>query len=241
MASSSSSSSSLLLMTLLSLSFLTNPSHSTTTNCSSQTFSKNRIFQTCNNLPQLNSSLHWTYNPSNSSLSLAFQATPPHPNGWIAWAINPTSKGMIGSQSLIAFHQPNGSMTVQTFDIEAYGPIKESPISIQVSDLEAEFSDGLMRIFATVGVANNATVLNQVWQVGGSVTGGVPDKHDFGQENLKAMGTVDLLQGESKQQQSNGATSAAGNQKQLNSIPSSSSLLSCCILFFSIFGGVWWL
>lgn len=79
--------------------------------------------------------------------------------------------------------------------------------------------------------------------MGGSVTGGVPDKHDFGPENLKAMGTVDLLQGETKQQQqqSNGTTSAAGNQKQQNSIPSSSSLLSCCILFFSIFVGVLWL
>ncbi|RWR79904.1 cytochrome b561 and DOMON domain-containing protein [Cinnamomum micranthum f. kanehirae] len=219
--SSSSSPPLLLFLLLLSLSLFPFPSQST--NCTSQTFSNNRPFHSCSNLPHLNSSLYWTYHPSNSSLSIAFVAPPTKSNGWIAWAINPTATHMVGAQSLIAFLNSNGSIVVRTFNITSYGPISPSPISIPVSDLQAESSDGVFRIFATVEVPKNMTKINQVWQVGGSVTGGVPDKHDFGQENLNAFGELDLLNGgNGEQQKSNGTVPVSGgNQKSNGTVPTS--------------------
>lgn len=93
--------SSILVLFFLSLFLQIQPSHSAT--CTSQKFTKNRIFQHCDDLPQLKSYLHWTYDSKNSLLSLAFIAPPSKPNGWIAWGINPNGTGMIGTQALIAF------------------------------------------------------------------------------------------------------------------------------------------
>ncbi|KAJ8648806.1 hypothetical protein MRB53_001829 [Persea americana] len=195
MATSSSSSTLLILFLILfSLSFLTLSANGLT--CSSQTFSNNRLFASCSDLPHLDSTLHWTYS-SKSTLSLAFVAPPAKPNGWISWAINPTSTGMIGAQSLIAFPQSDGSITIQTFNITSYGPVQQSPIAFEVSGASAEYSGGLMKIFATVKLPVGMTKVNQVWQVGGSVTNGVPDKHDFKADNMNSKGTLDLLKGES--------------------------------------------
>ncbi|KAJ8646216.1 hypothetical protein MRB53_007964 [Persea americana] len=165
--------------------------------CSSQTFSNNKLFDFCNDLPHLESYLHWTYNSSKPSLSIAFVAPPAKSTGWVAWAINPTSTGMAGSQSLIAFHHSNGSLIVRTFNITSYGPISPSPIAFDVSDSSAEYSDGVMRIFATLALPVGTTKVNQVWQVGSSVTDNVPDKHAFQADNLNSKGTLDLLKGES--------------------------------------------
>ncbi|XP_058103182.1 auxin-induced in root cultures protein 12-like [Magnolia sinica] len=190
------------------LAIFTTPCHSATptTSCTSQSFSNNRSFSLCSNLPHLSSSLFWTYYPSNSTASIAFVAPPAQPTGWIAWAINPTATGMIGSQALIAF-QSNGLMKVQTFNITGYGPVQPSPISINVSDLSAVFDKGLMMIFATVTLPQNKTTWNQVWQVGSTVTNGLPDKHAFATDNLNAKQTLDFLKG---------ATSGTGTGGQQN-------------------------
>ncbi|KAF8388501.1 hypothetical protein HHK36_027174 [Tetracentron sinense] len=191
------------IFSLLSLGFsllllLIPPSHSLT--CSSQTFTNNKLFDHCDDLPQLSSYLHWTFDSSNSSLNIAFIAPPAKPSGWISWAINPTGTGMVGSQSLIAFRDANGSMVVNTFDVVSYKSIVQSKIAFEVSDMEAEFSDGVMRIFATVALPEKMTTLNQVWQVGGSVTDGMPGVHEFQAPNLNSKGTLDLLKGESTSQ-----------------------------------------
>ena len=53
-----------------------------------------------------------------------------------------------------------------------------------------------MRIFATVTLPEKgATTVNQVWQVGPSLTNGVLDKHEFQPANLNSKGTLDLLKG----------------------------------------------
>ncbi|XP_068665945.1 cytochrome b561 and DOMON domain-containing protein At3g25290-like [Aristolochia californica] len=164
--------------------------------CTSHTFSSNRIYSLCSDLPTLSSSLHWTFDATKSSLSLAFVAPPPAPKGWIAWAVNPAGPAMVGSQALIAFKQPDGSMTVKTFNVSSYGPIAPSPIDYRVSDMEAEFAGGVMTIFATLALPKGTTLINQVWQVGSAVDGSIPQKHDFAPANLAAMGTLDLTKGQ---------------------------------------------
>ncbi|XP_022873193.1 cytochrome b561 and DOMON domain-containing protein At3g25290-like [Olea europaea var. sylvestris] len=189
--------SSLTLVTILLLTVsLISPSRSAT--CQSQTFSSNRLYTFCNDLPSLNSYLHWAYDSAKSTLSVAFIAAPAKPNGWISWAINPTSPGMVGSQALIAFKDSKGAMTVKTYNISSYGPVTESKVWYEVRNSSAEFSDGVMRLFATVVLPEKGkSTVKHVWQVGPSVTAGVPDKHEFQPANLNSKGSLDLLKGQS--------------------------------------------
>ncbi|KAK3004668.1 hypothetical protein RJ639_018285 [Escallonia herrerae] len=161
-------------------------------NCTSQKFTSNKLYANCTDLPSLASYLHWTYHPANSTLYIAFLAPPAHSDGWIAWAINPTGTGMAGAQSLIAFKDSNGSMTVKTYNISSYTSIVQSKILYDVLDSSAENSGGLMKIFATLALPKNMAELNQVWQVGSSVTKGMPDKHAFQPANLMAKGKLEL-------------------------------------------------
>ncbi|XP_042426183.1 auxin-induced in root cultures protein 12-like [Zingiber officinale] len=165
--------------------------------CSSDKFSSNRTFAHCLDLPQLNSSLHFTYDSAARSLSIAFVAPPDKPEGWVAWAINPTGAGMKGSQTLIGFHQADGTLAVKTYNISGYGPISEAPIAFETSDLAAELSGGTMRIFGKLVLPKEmtTTTVEQVWQVGETVANGVPQKHRFDKENLESKGFVDLSNG----------------------------------------------
>ncbi|KAJ7961645.1 Cytochrome b561 and DOMON domain-containing protein [Quillaja saponaria] len=163
--------------------------------CTSQKFANNQLYSKCLDLPSLSSYLHWTYDSSNSSLSVVFLAPPAQRDGWISWAINPTGTGMAGSQALIAF-KSNGVITVKTYNISSYTSIVQSKLSFDVWDMRAEESDGLIKIYAKVKVPEKAEKLNQVWQVGPSVTAGRPDKHEFQTENLNAKGTLSLNGGE---------------------------------------------
>nr|GLL42819.1 cytochrome b561 and DOMON domain-containing protein At3g25290-like [Ipomoea trifida] len=170
------------------------PSQSQT--CSSQTFANNKLFAHCNDLPTLGSYLHWTYNPTNATLSVAFVAAPPKSDGWISWALNPTGTGMLGAQSLIAFKGSGGGMAVKAYNVSSYASIKESEVWFRVEEATAESSGGVMRLFATVVLPEkNKTTINHVWQVGSSVTGGLPDRHALQPANLNSKGTIDLLKG----------------------------------------------
>lgn len=203
------SSRILLTFSLLLLLLIPPLSLSQSSTCSSRTFSSNRLYSTCNDLPHLSASLHYTFTPSTSALSLAFLAPPAGPTGWVAWALNPTAPRMIGSQALVAFRQSDGRMGVKTYNITGYGPIKEGPIGYRVSDLAAEYSGGVMRIYATVELGKEAmaaSVVNEVWQVGSTVVGGVPAKHAFGAENLAAVGMLDLAKGQTSSGSGGGST-----------------------------------
>jgi hypothetical protein len=193
MASHQPSSLPLLLLTLLAL--LISPAQSLT--CTSQTFAKNALYAHCLDLTQLTAYLHWTHDQANSSLSIAFIATPANSGGWVAWAINPTATGMKGSQTLLAFLS-DGVMTVKTYSISSIGPIKESKLSFEVWDLSAEQSGGVMRIFAKVKVPENAMTANQVWQVGSSVSGGVPEAHAMQAANLNSKSTLNFNGGQTE-------------------------------------------
>ncbi|XWS47168.1 hypothetical protein CRYUN_Cryun14cG0130200 [Craigia yunnanensis] len=161
-------------------------------------------YSNCTDLPTLNSTLHFTYNATNSSLSVAFSAAPSNANGWIAWAINPTSTGMAGSQALLAFKN-KGSMVVKTYNISSYSSIVEGKLSFEVWDLEAEAGDdGKMVIYGSLKVPASAEKLNQVWQVGPGVTNGHPMKHEFAKANLASLGELNLVE-----KMSSGASSPA--------------------------------
>ncbi|TMX05496.1 hypothetical protein EJD97_017336 [Solanum chilense] len=168
--------------------------------CSSQQFTNNKVYARCSDLPVLKSFLHWTYDAANSTLSVAFVAPPDKPDGWIAWAINPNAAGMVGAQTLFAFKNSKGEMVVKTYDISSYSSIMESSkLWFDVKETAAEFSGGMMRLFATLVLPEKGkTTLNHVWQVGPSVTDDFPAKHGFQPANLNSKGTFDLLSGESK-------------------------------------------
>ncbi|KAL3506546.1 hypothetical protein ACH5RR_031928 [Cinchona calisaya] len=167
--------------------------------CTSQKFTRNRIFKQCNDLPQLNSSLHWAYDSEKFVFSVAFVAPPAKPDGWIAWGINPNATGMIGTQALIAFKKPvDDSVVVQTFRLNSYKSIEQAEILYDVSKLEAEYHGGLMMIFATINFPMEISSLNQVWQVGSSVLNGTfPAIHAFQPENLSSKSKLDLVKGKS--------------------------------------------
>lgn len=169
---------------------LISPSLSLT--CTSQKFTNEKTFPDCMDLPQLDASLHYSYNSSNSSLSIAYVAAPAKPDGWVAWAINPTSTGMVGAQALLAF-KSNGAPAVKTYPISAYGPIREGKLSFDVWDLSAESVDNKIALFASMKLDDKVNKVNQVWQVGPGVAGGVPLSHDMDEANTKATGVLTLV------------------------------------------------
>ncbi|KAK4779197.1 hypothetical protein SAY86_006725 [Trapa natans] len=166
--------------------------------CTTQKLTDSGIYSTCLDLPALGSTLHYSYNAANSSAAVAFITSLPESRGWVSWALNPTGTGMVGCQALIAFKDAStGAMAVKTYNVSSYGSVEESKISFEVWDMAAESAtDGTMRIYAKIKVPGDASKLNQVWQVGPSVTDGVPDKHDFAVANLVAKGTLNLVSGQ---------------------------------------------
>ncbi|XP_052184148.1 cytochrome b561 and DOMON domain-containing protein At3g25290-like [Diospyros lotus] len=194
--------------------------------CLSQKFTNNKLYDHCSDLSQLSSYLHWTYDSSKSSLSVAFVAPPAKSDGWIAWALNPTGTGMAGSQALVAFKDSKGSMNVKTFDISSYSSIVPSNLSYDVTEKSAEYSDGMMMIFATLTLPEKGkTTVNQVWQVGPSVAGGFPAKHEFQPANLNSKGTLDLLSGQSN------VNSGGGSRTKRKNIHGILNAVSWGILF----------
>ncbi|XP_028777264.1 cytochrome b561 and DOMON domain-containing protein At3g25290 [Neltuma alba] len=164
--------------------------------CTSQKLRSNELYSNCIDLPLLSSYLHWTYNSSNSSLAVAFVAAPSSSNGWVSWAINPTGAGMVGAQALIAFKN-SSAMTVKTYNISSYQSIVPGKLSFDVWDTKAEESGGLMMIFAKIKVPEKKDSLSHVWQMGPSVTNGMPDQHAFAPANMESKGTLSLSGGQS--------------------------------------------
>ncbi|XWS47167.1 hypothetical protein CRYUN_Cryun14cG0130100 [Craigia yunnanensis] len=171
--------------------------------CSSQKLTKTQVYSDCLDLPSLSSYLHFSYDSSNTTLSIAFIATPSKSGGWIAWAINPKATGMAGSQSLVAYkNSTTGVAVVHTYDISSYSSIVPKDLSFEVWDKTAESrTDGSLAIFAKIKVPADLAAkgtINQVWQVGPGVgEDGKLVKHDFAAANLQSKGTLNLKNGQS--------------------------------------------
>lgn len=181
----------LLLSVFLSLSF-----SASAQSCKSYTFSSNRIFTACNDLPVLNSFLHWNYDSANRTVTLAYRHTNIDSSRWIAWAINPTGRGMVGSQALVAF-QADGKMNAYTSPINVYETTLQSgDLSFAVPAIEAAFSNNELTIFATLVLPPGGTTVNQIWQEG-PLTGNSPSRHATTGANVQSTGTIDFQSGQS--------------------------------------------
>ncbi|XP_071707814.1 cytochrome b561 and DOMON domain-containing protein At5g47530-like [Rutidosis leptorrhynchoides] len=177
--------------------------------CSNYAFASNRVFSACNDLPVLNSYLYYTYNPSDQTLTIAYRNTNYDTSKWVAWAINPTSQGMAGSQALVAFQQSDGTIKAYTSPITGYSTqLAEGYLSFPVSDLSAVHSNNEIIIFATLGLQNMSSTLNQVWQEG-QLSGNAPTAHATSGDNVKSMGTLNVVSG-----QSGSAGGAAGTSSK---------------------------
>lgn len=160
--------------------------------CSNYTFSTEKSFKSCQDLPVLQAKLHWNYISSTRTIQIAYRA-PQKPTGWVAWAINPTSTGMIGSQSIVAFRNSNGRMIVYPTPITSHNPsMKPGSLSYQVSNISAEYANGEIIIFAILGPFDNGSRFNHVWQAGDSVSNNIPQAHSLSGPNVKSMGTIDF-------------------------------------------------
>ncbi|XP_022724246.1 cytochrome b561 and DOMON domain-containing protein At5g47530-like [Durio zibethinus] len=165
--------------------------------CAKYAFSSNRVFRSCSDLPVLNSFLHYNYG-SSGKLEIAYRHTRITSSRWVAWAINPTLTGMVGSQALVAYQQTDGSMRVYTSPITQYQTqLREGDLSFDVSELSATHANNEIIVFATLGLSNNGTTLNQVWQEG-SLSGNTPQMHATSGANVQSMGTLNLLSGEAR-------------------------------------------
>uniref|UniRef100_A0A7N0UBG8 Cytochrome b561 and DOMON domain-containing protein n=1 Tax=Kalanchoe fedtschenkoi TaxID=63787 RepID=A0A7N0UBG8_KALFE len=176
------------ILTLLS-------SHASAQTCQTYTFSTNQAFSSCVDLPVLSSYLHWTYDNSTNTLSLAFRRSALPSSSWTAWAINPSVSGMVGSQAFVAHLQPNGSVKAYTSPVTQYTTtLAQGELSFPVGDVSATYVNGEMTIFASLGLPSNSTTLNQVWQTG-PLSNWNPTRHEISGDNVRSMGTLDLLSG----------------------------------------------
>ncbi|RDX62294.1 Cytochrome b561 and DOMON domain-containing protein, partial [Mucuna pruriens] len=162
--------------------------------CNSYTFPNNMNYAACRDLPVLESSLHWNYDPSLGAVNVAFTKANVKDSSWVAWAINPTSKGMVGSQAFVALHKSNGSIKAYTSSITTYATtLQESNLTFSVYNVSASYTNGSMIIFATFQLPANKTLVNHVWQEGLVSNDSTLKAHSFSQPNLQSFGTLDFL------------------------------------------------
>lgn len=162
--------------------------------CKTYSFRNNAKFQSCTDLPVLNSYLHWTYDSATNKANIAFRVTGTTSSNWIAWALNPTSSGMGGAQSLVAFQNSSGTQAfTSSIASTAISGLSPSPLSFQVENLTATSSSNDMIIFATIKPPR--TTVNQVWQVG-PLSSGVPVQHPLNNANTVSTGSINFLSGQ---------------------------------------------
>ncbi|KDP29891.1 hypothetical protein JCGZ_18460 [Jatropha curcas] len=161
--------------------------------CSNYSFPNNEAFNSCIDLSSLQAQLHWNYIASTKNVHIAYKAQQTS-TGWIAWAINPTGKGMVGAQALVAFQNSDGNMTAYTTPITSYSPsMQPGNLSFKVSNISATYANNEMTIFALVGPLENGTSVDHVWQAGNSVSDGIPQSHALSGSNIQSMGTIQFL------------------------------------------------
>ncbi|XP_050367641.1 cytochrome b561 and DOMON domain-containing protein At4g17280-like [Argentina anserina] len=187
--------------------------------CSSYTFTSNNNFNSCSDLPYLNSFLHWTFEQSTGKLTMAYRHTSASTTNWVAWGINPdlskAQKAMSGTQALVAIPQTSGAPTVYTTPITGYSPtMANGSLSYTVTGLSAEVQSGEVIIYATWTLPTNTTSILQVWQEGAVVSGSLT-QHQTAAANLNAQGTLDLLSGQTA---SSGGASSTLRKKNIHAV-----------------------
>ncbi|XP_021719897.1 cytochrome b561 and DOMON domain-containing protein At5g47530-like [Chenopodium quinoa] len=181
------------------------PFYAQSTPCANHKFApilkKPHGYKKCVDLPFFNSSLHYNYNPSMGILEIAYRHPGLGPGSlakWVAWAINPRGKAMIGAQTLVAYRSgDNGSVLAYTSPITTYKTgLAKGALSFDVTGLKAAVIKDEIFIFATIKVPKNKTVINQLWQEGLINEYGTPLWHNNAYPNLHSMASLNLLSGD---------------------------------------------
>ncbi|XP_057432543.1 cytochrome b561 and DOMON domain-containing protein At5g48750-like [Lotus japonicus] len=199
--------------------------------CNSYTFPNHITYAACNNLPTLESSLHWNYHPSTRTVDVAFKKSNAGDSSWIAWAINPTSKGMVGSQAFVAFRKSDGSFRAYTSPITSYATLlQEGQLSFPVHSVSGTYANGSMLIFASLRLPENTTVVNHVWQEGLVSDDGTLKAHAMAGSNLQSFGTLDFVSGKVEE------TGSKVNSKRttLRNVRTNSSVLLVVLYFLFV-------
>ncbi|XP_009616776.1 cytochrome b561 and DOMON domain-containing protein At5g47530-like [Nicotiana tomentosiformis] len=165
------------------------------TNCSDFQF-HDKSFDSCSNLHTLNSFIHWNFYQPSRTVEIAFRRSENVHGRWLAWAINPTSTGMVGSQAFVALQHSDGTLEAYTSPINTYGTMLEKgDLSLRVYDVSAQNINGEVIIFAKFEIpTNGSTVVNHVWQEG-PLQDDKPRIHDLSGDNVKSFGTLDFHSG----------------------------------------------
>lgn len=200
----------------------------TAQSCAKYNFASNQVFSSCNDLPYLNSYLHWTYNPSSQTVQIAYRHSGASSSRWVAWAINPSSKGMVGSQALVAYQKSDGTIRAYTSPVTSYQTgLQEGDLSFPVSDLTATYSNNEFIIFATLKLQNLSSSVNQVWQEG-PLSNDSPGMHPISGPNVQSIGTLNFLSGESGTTAGSGSVNSKIKKKNV-----SNHILSLLMSFFT--------
>lgn len=178
--------------------------------CNSHTFTNNKVFSTCRDLPHLSSYLHWSYDQSTRNLDLAFRhGGITASDRWVSWAINPNNdltNSMVGAQALVAITQSGGAPTVHTSSISSYRTaLAEGNISYPISGLSATRQNNEITIFATITLPSGTTTLVHLWN-DGALSGSTPQAHDTSSaSNTQSKESLNLLSGSSQGGSSGGS------------------------------------
>ncbi|XVF21093.1 hypothetical protein REPUB_Repub12eG0061200 [Reevesia pubescens] len=184
----------IVLFSCLVISFLASSSAQT---CLTQTFSNNRQYANCSDLPALNCYLHWTYDQAVGTVEIAFRHAGTTSSSWSAWGINPNGPRMMDSQTLIAFVDSSGVAQAFTMSIDTMRPsMQQSNLSFEVPSLSATFENNEMTIFSVLRISEDLLSTSQVWQVG-PVSNGQLEVHPTTGANLQSTGSVNFLTGQS--------------------------------------------
>jgi len=154
-------------------------------------------YQKCRFFSALNFTLWWTYHPENVTMDFAYRMQPLEKIGWVAWGINPNLSGMVGTQAILAFMQPSGSLSVLTYSVQKpLIPQKASKISYAVANLNATAtSAGVFTVTGSLTLPGNTTEVSHTWQRGQAVIDNEPQSHFLRTDNLMSYGPLNVVSG----------------------------------------------
>ncbi|KAH1120776.1 hypothetical protein J1N35_003936 [Gossypium stocksii] len=107
--------------------------------CDNHRFRGGKTFASCIDLPSLNCSLHWNFHSLTQTVDVALRRNSvDQKTRWMSWAINPHSKGMVGSQALVAFQKDDGTMVAYTSPITSYATqLQKGDLSFPVNGVSS--------------------------------------------------------------------------------------------------------
>ncbi|TXG49163.1 hypothetical protein EZV62_025038 [Acer yangbiense] len=170
---------------------------SSSQSCSSYSFLNQNTYRACSDLGVLKSFLHWNYNETTGTIEIAYRHASIKSQTWVAWAINPSRKGMVGSQAFVAHQTSAGIVQAYTSPVTTYGTgLEEGPLSFPVQKISAEFVNNEMIIYSMFVLPKNMTTVNHVWQDGPVNKDNSLGMHALTGENVISLATLDFLSGQ---------------------------------------------